>query len=100
VRQLGGPDAWNGACGMQGTNPNCATKGLLDLNSPDYDFGRELQWAHLLLLLSRHTVCLVLLDYTIMTLVVPKPCRSRSCMHTRSRQLNEFTQQAEAMSAS
>jgi hypothetical protein len=39
VRQLGGPDAWNGACTIK-DNPNC-NAGLLDLNSPDYDFGRE-----------------------------------------------------------
>ena len=39
VRQLGGPDAWNGACMIPG-NPNC-DKGLMDLNSPDYDFARE-----------------------------------------------------------
>lgn len=40
VRQLGGPDAWNGACMMGGNNPNCRP-GLMDLDSPDYDFGRE-----------------------------------------------------------
>lgn len=40
AKQLGGPDAWNGACGQKGTNPNCAAGGLFDLNSPDYDFAQ------------------------------------------------------------